>query len=133
MHRENDESVQRPLPREWLPPATPQAGSDEWEALRGRVMVAVGSTVPSFTRGQSVQEAGWVATLGTWWRPAAAIAAAAALLVILIPAPPARPSGSGALALSLVAAGGEPAALLGGLGIPAEPVLALIALEGRAP
>jgi hypothetical protein len=126
MARRFEDGADGPLPREWLPEATPLEGSPEWEALVRRVVAAA----------DPVARAGapWPSVLGAWWRPAAALAAAAAVLLVLLDAPSVQETpGDGALTLSLVAAGGEPTAVLEGLGISADPVLALIALQGRAP
>jgi len=113
-----------PMPRDWLPAATPLEGTREWEALFARVLAS--AALPASRRPRTT----WPSVLGSWWRPAAGLAAAAAALLLLMgPQAPPSGSGDGALPLSLVAAGGEPAALLEGLGIPADPVLALIAVQ----
>jgi hypothetical protein len=75
----------------------------------------------------------WTSVLGSWWRGAAALAAAAAALLLLVPGEPVQEAAAGALPLSVVATEGDPAALLAGLGVEADPVLAWIALEGGAP
>jgi len=128
MSRELYDQGDHPLPRDWLPAATPLEGTHQWNALFARVVAAT----PPVWRPRTT----WPSVLGSWWRPAAGLAAAAAALLFLMTpqVPLAPPSGSadGALTLSLVAAGGEPAALLEGLGIPADPVLALIAVQGQA-
>jgi hypothetical protein len=130
MERQGDELQPRPLPAEWLPAAAPAEGSEAWEALRLRVM----ATAAQARQGVRTRAEGWPSVLGSWWRPAAALATAAvALLLLLGPAPAGRPGSDGAVTLSVVAGGGEPAALLDGLGIPAHPVLALIALQAETP
>ena len=130
----NDEHP--PIPGEWLPDATPQEGSPEWEALLARVVAASEEAARAPTRvGAAPAPRAWPAVLGGWWRGAAVGAAAATALLLLVrPAtiPPAAVD-VGALPLTVVTAQGDPAALLEGLGIPADPVLALIAIEGGRP
>jgi hypothetical protein len=126
MSHELEDGAHGPLPREWLPDAGPAEGTPEWEALVARVVDAV--ALPG--RGGPA----WPSVLGSWWRPAAGLPAAAAALLLLLDPAPTRPApGDGALPLSVVAGGGEPSAVLEGLGIPAHPVLALITLQGGAP
>lgn len=120
---------ERPLPREWLPEPTPLEGTPEWEVARARVLAKLAA--PSGAQAPS-----WPAVLGSWWKPAAVLAAAAAaLLLVTDPSPRTRPADMaepGALPLRLLAAGGHPAALMEELGIPADPVLALVASRGDA-
>jgi hypothetical protein len=133
MSRAHGDGAEDPLPRDWLPQATPLEGTPAWEALLSRVVAAVDPAGRGLgPRAARVVRPTWPAVLGSWWRPAAVLAAAAAaMLVLLDPTPAPSGPGDGALPLSLVAAGGQPVALLEGLGIPADPVLALIALEAR--
>ena len=122
----------RPLPREWLPAASAPEDAPEWKDRAARIVAAAEPALHSLENQASAAGVTVASLLGSLWKPAAAIlAAAAALLVILDPASP-RDSGPGWSPLSIVAAAGEPFALWEGLGIEADPVLALIALEGQA-
>ena len=118
-----------PLPRGWLPDATPREGTPLWEITVARVVAATemrGSTL--------LDPPAWPSVLGSWWRPAAALAVAAGALLLVSPAEPPSPQPrAGEVPLSVVATEGDPAALLAGLGVEADPVLALIALGGLAP
>lgn len=133
MPQRPEDDTPRPLPREWLPEPTPLEGTPEWRSMAERIIAAAEPKL----RGGGTRDAGvaatWPAILGAWWKTAAALAAAAAALLLVLHAEPARqePDPS-ALPLSLVAAEGEPAALLEGLGIHADPVLALIVLLEQA-
>jgi hypothetical protein len=121
-----------PLPRGWLPEATPREGTPLWEITVVRVMAA--TEMRASTLLDLRPPSAWPSVLGSWWRPAAALAAAAAALLWMIPTEPSSPlPGAGELPLSVMATKGDPAALLAGLGVEADPVLALIALEGRTP
>lgn len=127
--RARDETP-RPLPREWLPEPTPLEGTPEWRSMAERIIT--GAEHEMGKRTAAIAEA-WPAILGSLWKPAAALAAAAAaLLLVLHPEPAHREPDASALPLRLVAAEGEPLALLEGLGIRADPVLAMIAFEGPA-
>jgi hypothetical protein len=74
-------------------------------------------------------EATWTNLLGSWWKPAGALAAAASALLFMFGPPPDRGSGDGGLPLSVVAAQGDPVALWEGVGIEADPVLAVMILQ----
>ena len=129
----SDDDSPRPLPRDWLPEATPPEGAPEWEIRQERILAAAEPALRRLEKWGSQTEATWSTTFGSWWRVAAAMATAAvALLFMLRPAAIVRESGDSRVPLSVVAAEGEPFALWAGLGIDADPVLALIALEGRA-
>lgn len=121
-----------PLPRHWLPDATHPPGSDDsiWEDRLQRLMDAAEPGLSSLrTHGSP-----WWAVLGAWWRPTAVLAAAAVALVVLLPTAPASlEHPRGALALAAAVSEGEPAALWTALGSEADPVLALIVLEGEPP
>jgi hypothetical protein len=129
MEKRSDDNVPCPLPRRWLPEATPPEGGPEWDIRVERIVAAAEPRLRRLARGSEI-EATWSAGLGSWWKPAAAIAAAAAVLLFaLAPAATVQESGEGWLPLSVVAADGEPFALWVGLGIESDPVLALIALQ----
>jgi hypothetical protein len=135
---QHDKSEDRPddntpplLPREWLPDPLPPAGAAEWDVRRERILAAA---EPALLRlGESERDAAWPTVLGHWWKPAAALAAAAAALLFLLGRPETlRDSDRDRFPLSVVAAEGEPFALWDGVGIDADPVLALVASQPQA-
>ena len=122
----------RPLPREWLPAATAPANAPEWLERAARIVAAAEPALHRLGDRAPAVEVSVSDLLGSWWKPVAAfVAAAAVLLLVLDPASP-RASSPGWSPLSVVAAAGEPFALWEGLGIEADPVLALIALQEQA-
>lgn len=126
------EGMPRPLPRDWLPEATPPDDHPYWEARADRIIAAA---EPSLRRRgeRSVGDATWSTRLGSWWKPAAVIAtAAAALFILLDPIGRLEESSEGSLPLNVMAAEGEPFALWNAAGIDADPVLALIAMQEPA-
>ncbi|MGH7477662.1 MAG: hypothetical protein ACRELD_15455 [Longimicrobiales bacterium] len=77
-------------------------------------------------------DASWPSVMGLWWKPVAALAAAATALLLLVGRPASLPApAQDSLALSLIAAEGDPVTLWGAFGIQADPVLALIAFQGQ--
>jgi hypothetical protein len=123
----NGEDVPAPLPRDVLPGPVPREGSAEWESAVERVLAAAEPRLPGPRRSVVHLEQRWPSVLGAWWRPAAVLAAAATAAVLLMRAEPAAPA-PGTIPLGVVATQGDPAALFAGLGLDADPVLALIAL-----
>lgn len=122
----------RPPPRDWLPHPTAPESAPEWQNRLERIVAAAEPALRRLGERGSDVELTWPAMLGRWWKPAVAMAAAAvALLLVLHPRNATREAGDG-LPLSVVAAEGEPVALWEGLGIEADPVLALIALQQEA-
>jgi hypothetical protein len=115
-----------PLPRDWLPEPLPPEGDASWEARIARIMAATerqtGAGVPS-----------WLSEMGRWWQPTAALAAAAVVALLFVVADNPRsesPAGpTEGLALTVIAADGDPVALWAALGVTADPVLALLTLE----
>lgn len=131
--RSNDHAP-RPLPRDWLPDATPPDAAAEWAVRVQRIMAAAEPALAKLGNRDDSSDAGWPVELGSFWRPAAAVATAATLLLVVADKPRAvRESGYDGLPLSLMAAEGQPVALWEGLGIDADPVLALIALQEQIP
>jgi len=132
IERSNDNAA-RPLPRDWLPEATAPEAAPEWEVRAERIVAAAEPTLRRLGERGSEIEVTWSAMLGSWWKPAAAMATAAAALLVMFDLPGIlRDTGHGELPLSVVAADGEAFALWQGLGIDADPVLALIALQEQA-
>jgi hypothetical protein len=128
--RFDDDTSPRPLPRDWLPEAAAPEGTPEWETRAARIIAAAGPAIDRLANRDPRVEATLSTQLGSWWKPAVALAAAAAAMLFVLDQPQAiRESGRGALALGIVAADGEAAGLWQGLGIDADPVLALIALQ----
>lgn len=115
------------LPREWLPDASAPEYAVEWDVL-ARGIVAAAAPALEGIAGDAGN--GWHLVLGSWLRPAVALAAAAALIAFA--ADRARPAGPGrqSLPLTVLAAGGDPAVLWESVGVRADPVLGLIALQG---
>jgi hypothetical protein len=67
-----------------------------------------------------------------WWKPAAALALAATVLLLSLMRPPGlAESQPESILLRLVASDGDPVSLWNSLGIQADPVLALIAIQER--
>lgn len=126
------EDTPRPLPRAWLPAATAPESAPEWQERAARIVAAAEPSLHRLGDLRPAVDASVAGLLGSWWRPAAALAAAAAALLLLLDPrnPPA--SSPGWSSLSVVAAAGEPVALWDALGIEADPVLALIALQKQA-
>jgi hypothetical protein len=134
MQERLDDDAPSPIPRSWLPEPSPPEGGARWEAGVQRVLAAAEPVLGRLRAPAFEIEAAWTAMLAAWWKPAALLAAAAAALLLVLD-PPHAPAAtdSGALPLSVIAADGEPAAMWAGLGIEADPVLALIALREQAP
>jgi len=116
-----------PLPRDWLPEAAPAEGAPEWELGVRRIVAAAEARRLASRQPRAVARP--PAGLGTYMIPGAALAAAAALVLALGLSRLPRQPAPGGLILSVVAGGGSPDALWRGLGVDADPVLALIALE----
>lgn len=126
-----NDRMEDPLLREWLPDPTSSPSGDDLQFWEWRLQRLMAAAEPRLQ--QLRQPRPWWSVLGALWRPAAVAAVtAAAALVFLVPAGR-EPLPSGTLALNVVATEGSPAGLWAGLGGEAEPVLALIALEGSTP
>jgi hypothetical protein len=120
---------QQPLPRDWLPDASAPDGAPEWDVTLQRILAAAEPSLRQLQDASTASDVTWSAVLGSWWKPAAAIAAAAALLLLLDGRDTEDRAAQGVLPLSVMAAQGDPFALWQSLGIEADPVLALIALQ----
>jgi hypothetical protein len=134
--RKSDEtgSATDPLPRDWLPDALPPENHVVWEGRASRILTSTEGEW-RVRRSAGVDAAPWLWEMGNWLRPAAALAAAAVGLLVVVPDSPADIEPAQAadeMALGLVASGGEPAALWAALGVPADPVLALLTLEDHS-
>jgi hypothetical protein len=127
MNERSRELGAHPLPRNWLPDAQPSGGA-AWEAKVGRIMDAAEPELRRIRERRAAVRASWWSPLGLWLKPAAALAAAALLVVAgrsaAFPEPP-----QSSLSLGLLAADGDPAMLWVALGVPADPVLAHIAVQ----
>jgi hypothetical protein len=125
-----DIAGEAPLPREWLPDGVEAEGHEVWEARTARVLAF---TSLEWRRAEGRARAmPWLTEVGHWVGPAAALAAAAAALLLVgsnRAATLGRTPQADAVALSLVATGGDPVALWAALGVNADPVLALLTLE----
>lgn len=146
MTRMEDHRFEDPLPREWLPGPVPAEGAGEWEALARRIGTAASPSLGRLSGGEVTaaptpddlrpgvagSDDAWLAQLAAWWKPAAAFAAAAAIVLLITDRMlPVDDASHGSLPLALMAAHGDPAVLLRGMGVDADPVLALIALQSR--
>ena len=130
--REMGHAAPGALPREWLPEALPAEGHPVWELRAARIVAAAEPELARLEHRAGGGAGSWLSEMGGWWRPAAALAAAAVGLLFVVADPP--PPDSTALstegvALTLIVADGDPVALWAALGVPADPVLALLALE----
>jgi hypothetical protein len=132
MSDETRDGVPEPLPRNWLPEPLPADGEPAWELRVDRIMTSLEPGLGRLATLARSTAAPWWEVMGSWWRPAAGMAAAAAAL-LLFAARQAPPTGAGgdAVTLGLIATGGDPVAIWAASGIEADPVLALIAWEGR--
>ena len=117
------------LPPEWLPEPLPTAEDPAWDASVRRILAAAEPTLSGLR--DRARHVPWWAALDAWWRPAAALAAASLAGLLIVP-PRADSSPSHDLTLRLLAAGGTPDALWETLGVPVDPVLALVALEDHS-
>jgi hypothetical protein len=117
------------LPRHLLPDALPPSDATELVAMRERIMERAGGDL-ELLRIAGAQQNDWAGVFAAWLRPAAGLACAAGvLLFVMIQSAPAPPRSPGAVALGVLATGGEPVALWNALGVEADPVLALFAYE----
>ena len=121
----------RPIHRDWLPEAMASAGDPEWDGRLDRIVVAAEPGLRRLRARGSEAEVGWLDLLASWLSPAAALVPAVAVLIFILGSPDAVES-EGGVPLSLVAAQGDLSALWEGIGIDADPVLALIAWQHQA-
>lgn len=124
-----------PLPREWLPERLPPEEDAVWDERVARIM-AVAPLEGGGVQGRSgPDQTSWLSEMGRWWRRAAALGAAAVVALIFVVEEPERTRSSAvpaeALALTVVATDGDPVALWAALGVAADPLLALLALENH--
>lgn len=130
MRERSEDGAARPLPRDWLPDSHPPEDAPVWHARVERIMAVAGPELRRLGSRRSATEITWWSRMGLWWKPAAALAAASTALLLLVGRPavfPEPPPGS--IPLGLVASEGDPVTLWRALGIPADPVLALIAVQ----
>jgi len=132
MSDDPSDRVPEPLPKEWLPEPLPADGEPAWELRVGRIMTSLETGLDRLAATPPSDATPWWEVMGSWWRPAAGVAAAAAALLLLATrqAPPIGKA-QDAVTLGLIAAGGDPVAIWAASGAEADPVLALIAWEGR--
>ena len=136
MNDRKDDRPQEALPRAWLPEPRPGEGDAYWDGYAARVMSELEPLMAAGDAGARDRRRSWVSEMGDRWQ-AAALLAAAAVAALLAVAPRDRavepvPAPED-LALALVAAEGDPAALWERLGIPADPVLAWLTFDGARP
>lgn len=118
---------------DWLPEPRPAPEDPYWAAYADRVMGALDPVLTDQARAHVPPS--WQAELGNRWRGAAILAAAAvaALLTVGDPPAPSPPSAPEDLALTLIAVDGDPVLLWERWGIPADPLLARLTLDGVRP
>jgi hypothetical protein len=124
-----------PLPRAWLPERMPPEGHTFWETRAARILGAAELECARRTSHAREDSAAWLFEMGRWLKPAAALTAASLVLLFVLPDTSARPvtrHAADEMALGLVASHGDPAALWASLGVPADPVLALLTLEDHS-
>lgn len=133
-----NEHVPDPIPREWLPasPVAPEQDETYWNARLRSLMGEAEPVLAEYRRPR--RRVSWLDALATRWRPAVggAFAFAASLVLALVlgagrggsQAQGTRPEPR-AMVLATVVSGGEPAVLWRSAGVPADPTLALMALE----
>lgn len=135
--KKNDQ-VPDPIPHEWLPasPVAPQEDEAYWDERLRSLMAEAEPVLAEYRRSR--RRASWLDALAVRWRPAVggAFAFAASLVLALVLGEGrggSQPSGAQgqarAMVLATVVSGGEPAALWRSAGVPADPTLALMALE----
>jgi hypothetical protein len=118
----------------WLPEALPPTSHPEWEARLERLLQAAGPELARLQRQARDLPEPWLSEMARWWKPAAALAAASVAFLLMVVDPrPAITTGAGddAMVLTIVASQGDPTALWAALGVPADPVLARLALEAH--
>lgn len=126
-----------PLPETWLPesPVPPDDDDVYWEARMARLLADAEAPLAALRRRRRPAPS-LLEILGGLWRPATAgglVVAGATVVVLMLTVPPSRsPAAEGRDAvLRAMVGGGNPAALWSGPEGPADPTLALLALEAR--
>jgi len=132
MSDETSDRATEPLPRKWLPEPLPADGETAWELRVDRIMTSLEPGLSRLAALSRLETTPWWEVMGSWWRPAAGMAAAAAVLLLFAArqAPPTE-GDPDAVTLGLIATSGDPVAIWATSGADADPVLALIAWEGR--
>jgi len=127
----------QPLPAGWLPEARPSADDGYWDSYAVRVLTELEPLLLARDSEALGRARSWVDLMGDRWGAAALLAAAAvaALLAVGVRERAAEPSplGPDDIALALIASEGDPAVLWERLGIPVDPVLAWLTLDGARP
>lgn len=133
--KEDSQDDTAPLPRSWLPVPLPSAADPAWDDRVEGIMAAAAPELHSLARKRSTGAVRQWSGIEAWSVPAVAIAAASVALMLIVKGPKnLRDAPPGSIPLGLIAAGGNPAILWSSLGIEADPVLALIAVqEQQAP
>jgi len=121
-----DAPYAEPLPREWLPEGAAPHGDAVWEARAASILALTEHAWRAEARRAATP---WLMELGRWISPAALLAASAAVLLLVAGNQAPSTPHEDAAALSLITADGDPVALWATLGVPADPVLALLTLE----
>jgi len=119
------------LPRDVLPDSLPPNDAAVWDARVRRIIAAADPDLRRLRSAGSSADVAWWSGMAQWRTPAAVFAAVATILLVVMMGrlsvfrdiPPDE------LALGLVATDGDPMTLWGAAGIPADPVLALIAVQ----
>ena len=122
-----------PLPPDSLPEPVAPPGPGDPEVWESRIRGLMAEAEPTLARYRVGRRPWWTA-FGQNWQPATvgALAAAAGLILALgLGSLRRAPVPEHDLVLAVAASDGEPAALWAVMGAEADPVLALIALEGE--
>lgn len=125
---------EEPLPPGWLPSSRPGESDAYWDGYAAHVMTELDAVIAARRTGADRGARSWVSEIGDRWGAAGLLAAAAVATLVAVgmlerATEPPRP-GPDEVTLALVAAEGDPAILLEGLGIPADPLLARMTLAG---
>lgn len=116
----------------WLPDPVPPEEDPEWGRRVARILVAAEPRFARMAGGTPQATETWLSEMGGWWRPVAAFAAAAVAFLLFVTEAP-RPGTDAiepdAMVLTILASNGDPAAIWAALGVPADPVLALLTFE----
>ena len=131
LHDDRSGDEVAPLPGSWLPDPVAPEGDGIWDVRAARILAAAGVDRAGIS---AANPDNWVTELGRWWRPTVALAAAAAGVLMMTDGRATAPGGPfpGGVAFDLIASDGDPVALWAALGVTADPVLALIALDDPA-
>ncbi|MCA1789292.1 MAG: hypothetical protein LC667_05370 [Thioalkalivibrio sp.] len=120
---------------EWLPDPIPPENDPEWDRRVARILAAAEPALARMAGRSATATEAWLSEMGGWWRPVAALAAAAVAFLLLVteaPGPGPNAPEPDAMTLTILASDGDPTAIWAAMGVPADPVLALLSLEDHS-